>query len=865
MAERERGVTGAEPPGGWELAFHRAPVGMGVLVGSRFVAANAALCELLGRGAEELIGSSALEVAGTFVDDGLEPALEAYRRGETHLHVELELERHDGERRWVAAEAVVTPAGEGHGAAAGKPTTLLTANDVTGLHEARSQLAASARRMRSLLTNLSDTVSLTDAEGRLLYSTQTDNFLLGYDAEFWSAGMFPITLVHPDDEERALAGWRRSLERPGEEVSEEVRMRAADGSWQDVAVTGVNLLDDPDVRGIVVTSRNITALRRAERLASSQAHVLELIARGEPLSSVTEACVALLEENGMGGTSSIYLLEDDRLELRAGTSPAALAAWVREPVREPGRSICDQAMADAAPVVAVDLRQAHLSPGLRAIVDAEGIVAAWSLPILSVRTGQPVGSLSTIYRQPHQPGEHERQVAEATASLVAIALERVETEGRLAHQALHDGLTGLPNRTLLLDRLDHALARRARAGARIALLFCDIDRFKVVNDSLGHGVGDQLLVAFAERLRTVVDPGDTVARFGGDEFVVLIEELRDDEHPARVAQAIAAALEAPFLLPAGKEVFLTVSIGVAAATDHRSGDAWLRDADAAMYRAKERGRNRLAHFDTEMREAALVRLQVESDLRRAVDRDELVVHYQPVIDLRSGRVAGAEALVRWQHPERGLLSPADFIAVAEDIGTIAELGRHVLDVAVASVSELVRPGDGRTFQLGVNVSARQLALPGLDQVVAEVLEAHGWPAEALLLEITESALIPGFDQPIELLDRLAATGVALAIDDFGTGHSSLARLGHLPVSQVKIDQAFVGALDQPGNRLARIVDAVAAVARALSLRTSAEGVETQAQLDHLRRLRCDWAQGYLFSKPLPLDDLAELLEADPRW
>jgi diguanylate cyclase (GGDEF)-like protein/PAS domain S-box-containing protein len=831
---------------------------MAVVVGERLTAVNVALCELLDRSADELIGANALELARDFLGAELDLALEAYGLGEQRLHLEIELHRPDGKHRWVATDVVILERGQA-------ATTLVTVSDITGLHEVRTELSASERRMRSLLTNLSDTVSLTDAEGRLLYSTQTDNFLLGYDPAFWSEGMLPISLVHPDDLDRAIDGWRASLERPGEEVSEEVRMRAADGSWQDIAVTGVNLIDDPDVRGIVVTSRNITALRRAERLASSQAGVLELIARGEPLSVVAEACVALLEDNGMGGTSAIYLLEGDRLEVRAGTAPEMLAEWVREPLREPSRSICDQAMAIGAPVVVTDLREADLTPGLAAIVEAEGIVAAWSLPILSVTTGRPVGSLSTVYPQPHEPDAHERRVAEATASLVAIALERVENENRLAHQALHDGLTGLPNRTLLLDRLDHALARRARSDAPIALLFCDIDRFKVINDSLGHGVGDQLLVAFAERLRAVVDPSDTVARFGGDEFVVLIEDLTSDDQPTRVAERIAAALETPFLLPAGKEVYLTTSIGLATAMDHRSGDAWLRDADAAMYRAKERGRNRLVLFDTEMREAAMVRLQVENDLRRAVDRGELVVHYQPVVDLRSGRISGAEALVRWQHPERGLLTPSDFIAVAEDIGTIAELGRHVLDVAVTSVSRLVRPTPDRPFQLGVNVSARQLSVPGLDQVVAEVLATHDWPADALLLEITESALIPGFDQPMELLDRLDGTGVALAIDDFGTGYSSLARLGHLPVSQVKIDQSFVGAIDQEGNRLARIVDAVTAVAAALALRTSAEGVETQAQLDHLRRLRCDYAQGYLFAKPLPLDEFADLLATDPRW
>ncbi|MGN6694527.1 MAG: putative bifunctional diguanylate cyclase/phosphodiesterase, partial [Aquihabitans sp.] len=321
----------------------------------------------------------------------------------------------------------------------------------------------------------------------------------------------------------------------------------------------------------------------------------------------------------------------------------------------------------------------------------------------------------------------------------------------------------------------------------------------------------------------------------------------------------------PFLLPGGNEVYLTVSIGLAEATDHRTGDAWLRDADAAMYRAKEAGRNRLAEFDTEMRDAAVVRLQIESDLRRAVDRGELVVHYQPVVDLRSGRICGAEALVRWQHPERGLLGPGDFIAVAEDIGTIHELGRHVLEVAVASMSELAPIRPDRPFQLGVNVSARQLNTDEIDRVVQSVLQRTGWPGEALLLEITESALLHGLNGPVDVMTRLHELGVSLAIDDFGTGYSSLARLGHLPVDQVKIDQSFVSAIDREDDRLGRIVDAVLAIAEALGHQTTAEGVETTAQLDYLRRGRCDFGQGYLFSKPLPFDEFARLLESDPRW
>jgi EAL domain-containing protein (putative c-di-GMP-specific phosphodiesterase class I) len=266
-----------------------------------------------------------------------------------------------------------------------------------------------------------------------------------------------------------------------------------------------------------------------------------------------------------------------------------------------------------------------------------------------------------------------------------------------------------------------------------------------------------------------------------------------------------------------------------------------------------------------MRDAAVIRLQIENDLRRAVEREELIVHYQPIVDLRSGRVVGVEALVRWQHPVRGLLQPDDFILVAEETGTIESIGAHVLDRAVAEMSGLTARLGLSGFRLGVNLSARQLGGAGLDCLVDDVCRRHGWAHGDLLLEITESVLTEELAGPLDALDRIRGLGVDLAIDDFGTGHSSLTRLGRMPVNQVKIDRSFVAAIDQGDERLVRIVDAVVAVASALDLRTCAEGVETQAQLDYLRRIRCDLAQGYFFAKPLPADELEDLLATDPRW
>jgi diguanylate cyclase (GGDEF)-like protein/PAS domain S-box-containing protein len=848
--DRERPTVATGDATGAALA---APGPMGLAADGRWVEANAALTALLAGPGGDVVGRHVAATLGAALADVVARA--AASGGPVEGDGPLP-RPDDGDDGWAIVSAVrVDEPGAGR--------TLVQVADAGAVHRDRQAVARSERWLRALLASIGDAISVVDRDGDLLHTTGAEARFLGYTGETWR-GVDVRSIVHPEDLPRVAAAFGECLTRPGEEVAAETRVRAADGQWLDVAATAVNRLDDPEVRGIVITTSDITALRRAERLASSQAAVLELIARGAPLPDVFERCVRLVEDNGLGGRSSIYLLDDDRLEMRAGRAPDALNEYMRAP-RSPHRSLCDQVFATGAAAYLPDLGAAGPEwDGLVRIAGVVGIRAGWSQPILAIGSGAVIGTLSTIYDEPHAPDPHEQRVGEVACSLVAIAVERVESESRLAHQALHDGLTGLPNRTLLLDRLDHALARKSTSTGRLALLFCDLDRFKVVNDSLGHGVGDQLLVAVAERLVATVSGGHTVARFGGDEFVVLLDDPSPLEDPAAVAGLISAALAEPFVLPSGQEVHLTVSIGLATAAGHRTGDTWLRDADAAMYRAKETGRDRLVVFDRELRDAAVARLQVENDLRRVVEREELVVHYQPVVDLASGRIVGAEALVRWQHPERGLLGPDAFIDVAEETGTIDQLGRWVLERAVAD-ARAIGAGAGRPFQMGVNLSLRQLAAGDFDLVVDGVLRRHGWRPEDLLLEVTETALGSGMDRSLELLERISALGVGLAIDDFGTGHSSLTRLGRMPVGQVKVDRMFVDAIGRPGTRLERIVDAVAALAGALELQISAEGVETPEQLAHVRRCGCHLAQGYLFSRPVPRDELAALLAADPRW
>lgn len=438
--------------------------------------------------------------------------------------------------------------------------------------------------------------------------------------------------------------------------------------------------------------------------------------------------------------------------------------------------------------------------------------------------------------------------------------ERAALENQLRHQALHDPLTGLGNRTLIQDRLDHALARGQRGRNPIALLLLDLDGFKQVNDSFGHGVGDRLLVEVARRLSDSVRAGDTVARMGGDEFAVLLEQA-DDEVPTVVAQRILYRLRTPMSID-GKNIVTQASIGVvvSSASSPLTGDELLRNADLAMYRAKAKGKNVFEVYEPDMHSAALKRVETESELRRALRQRELILHYQPVVEISTGRITGAEALVRWPHPEHGLIQPSEFLPLAEESDLIVTLGRWVIGEACRQTARLRSMGlVGSRFAMAVNVAVRQLASPPLVAEVEEALDDHGLEPSALVLEITEGALMEGTKAAIlPTLRSLKGLGVQLAIDDFGKGESSLSRLDTFPVDKLKIDRFFFEKVTSPDDDKS-LAAVIVAMAKSLGLATVAEGVETREQLAFLRQHRCEEAQGFFLSRPLPVDSFEALM------
>jgi diguanylate cyclase (GGDEF)-like protein len=448
----------------------------------------------------------------------------------------------------------------------------------------------------------------------------------------------------------------------------------------------------------------------------------------------------------------------------------------------------------------------------------------------------------------------QREMLVSFAEQASVALAAAKTANSIRH-AFNDSLTGLPNRALLLDRLEVALARAEREDQPVSVLFLDLDGFKVVNDSLGHVAGDRLLIDVARRLSDCLRRGDTAARIGGDEFAILLGDIGNPDRAPRVAERVIAALGEPFSV-LGREVFVSASIGIA----YGQNDAQdlLRNADVAMYRAKRSGEaGAYATFEPSMHAAVVERLEIEADLRRAIERDELVLHYQPIIELVSGRVVGLEALLRWAHPRRGLVMPFEFIPLAEETRLILDLGRWVLHEACRQAAQWhADPRMGRPW-VSVNVSGLQLLDGSLDAEVAAALAASALDPASLMLEITETVLVQDVAAAVDRLERLRALGVSIAIDDFGTGYSSLRYIRRFPADILKIAKPFIDDLHDESD--AALVRTIIALADSLGLCTVAEGIEHRQQLARLSELGCTLGQGYLFARPLAAADVIDLL------
>lgn len=594
----------------------------------------------------------------------------------------------------------------------------------------------------------------------------------------------------------------------------------------------------------------------AERELSNHHRILEQIARGHPLLSTLERVCADVEQSFPGARCTVLLADAAAGVLRRGAAPSLPAAFTRAldglPMAE-GAGACGTAVARRETTVVHDALADPLTDTYTEVALTFGLRSVWSQPLISA-SGDVLGAFAVYRSVPHTPHPAEVHAVTVAASLAALAIERDRSESALKRAASVDELTGLPNRRRFLEQLDMWLKDDRVA---VAVLFMDLDRFNWINDSLGHEAGDRILIQAAQRLQQVLGDDGFVARFGGDEFTALVPHA-SKELVERLADGVEEAFLRPFVIEDG-EFFLSTSIGVAFNDYTVTGNDLVRDADSAMYAAKESGRARRAMFDDGMRARAVARLALENELRRALIGDELELHYQPIIDLETGRVTDVEALVRWQHTTRGLLHPPQFIPLAEETGLIVPLGLAILDQAIREAAGWA--AKGLPTRLTVNVSAIQLADPSFPAAVASALARHELPAEQLLLEVTESAVMERLDKARDALDKVVAMGVKVLIDDFGTGYSSIARLGDLPVVGLKMDRRFTVAL---GTSTAAdgVFSSITGLAAALGMDLIVEGIEDAAMLARVRAQGCAFGQGYHLSRPLPLAGLMELLVAD---
>ncbi|MGH9078524.1 MAG: putative bifunctional diguanylate cyclase/phosphodiesterase [Acidimicrobiales bacterium] len=666
------------------------------------------------------------------------------------------------------------------------------------------------RRFRALVQSSSDLVFVVDVAGTVSYASPSSAQVLGYEPEVL-VGPDSGVLLHEDDIEELHTTLGRIEGHPEESVEFAIRVRHQNGSWRRLEGIATNLLGDPAVAGLVINARDVT--ERRERLERQSA--IGDLGR-EALRATT------LEESIRSSVEVIERMLHARycrvVNVLAGADDRAV-----EPV--------------AVGVPGVDPAQIDEVPKLRVPVgDPE----------------QPIAFIEVFKDSP--AASDDEQFLDSVSGMLLSATVRFGAEDAIRHQAMHDPLTGLPNRALFNDRLAHALRRRSHIAGYVAVMIVDLDAFKVVNDSLGHRAGDELLAAVATRFTSSLRGFDTVARLGGDEFAILFDALEAPAQAGRVAQRVLDSLMEPLVLP-DREVAIGASVGIALTDQADAGtDRLLADADAAMYRAKREGKGCYRVFEAAMHTASVERMTLEQELRSAIRDGALTVHYQPIVDTATGRPTSFEALARWEHPTRGFVPPDKFIPLAEESGLILDLGWAVLLEACRQAQLWAEWFPGIARRVSVNASRLQLADPRFADQVADALARADLAPSSLVVEVTESVLASESGRVITSLDSLRRSGVRVAIDDFGTGYSSFAALADLPIDILKIDKRFVDNLlkDDQGQGF---VNAIMQIANTLNLETTAEGVEEPEQYASLAALGCTNIQGYLFSRPIAADQV----------
>jgi len=813
--------------------------------------------------AERMFGWTKYEVLGRptpLVPPELMAEAEAHRvrifNGETFANVETVRRRKDGTVVNVSVSAAAIYNSEGE--AAGMVAMFA---DISGRKRDREALQRSSARLEALVAASPLAIIVQDEHGVIKRWNEAAHRIFGWTEQ---EAIGQKMLAVPVEKMAEGINFRERIMRGEHFADVEAVRRRKDGSDVPVSLSAAPLHDAMGkTNGMVLLAADISERKRSELRQDIQKSVTVLLAEASSVEEVIPRVIQTLCE-GLGWVAGArrIVAKDDGLMRHTedwGLAEPGIQLFLRQSagrVDTTGENagLLRRVWAGGKPVWLADIGQEPTFVRGAAAV-AAGLHCAFAFPILV--SGEFYGVIELFGTEVRQRDDEVVKIATDISSQIGQFIARKEAESHLTFFANHDTLTGLPNRVMFNQRLTQALARAQRLTTMAAVLFVDLDRFKVINDTLGHDAGDQLLKQLAERLRECLREGDTIGRQGGDEFVVLIEDVADPTQVASVGQKILDTVARPYLI-SGQEFHVTASIGISIyPEDGHDQQTLLKNADIAMYRAKEQGKNNHQFYSAQLNLHSFERLAFETSLRRAVEREEFLLHYQPKVDMRSGLITGVEALIRWQHPELGLVQPGQFIAMAEETGLIAPIGEWVLRTACAEAQGWVVKGMP-PVSVAVNLSARQFARDELATAIMRVLRETGLDPRRLELEITESTVMHNPERAVEVMQQLKRLGVRVAIDDFGTGYSSLSYLKRFPLSSVKIDRSFV--LDLPGDKDdAAITQAVIAMAHSLRLRVVAEGVETAEQYRFLEEHQCDEMQGYYFSKPVDALTIARLL------
>ncbi|ABR59430.1 EAL domain-containing protein [Sinorhizobium medicae] len=737
------------------------------------------------------------------------------------------------------------------------------ADEVARLFPSQPDIADRHYWLEAMINHVPDYIYAKDTEGRFLIANEVTVADNGLESLQDLVGKTDFDL-HPHEFAQAVAGTERRVLETGEPIfGIEERAIVTKGRDRWLMTSKVPLRSKSGkIIGIVGISRDITDRKSAERLLEGQARLLEMIAKGKPLTEFFNELVLLIEALLPGIKGSILLLSEDGRHLLHGAAPSldrAYSAAVHALEIGPNAGSCGTAAWRGEQVIVSDVYADPLWADYALLLKSSGLRSCWSTPILS-RERKVLGTFALYAHEVATPCEQEQELIAMAAHLAGIAIERKRAEDRISFLAHHDALTGLPNRVLFEEQVDGMLEEIRERDQCAVLAFLDLDNFKLINDSLGHAAGDELLKAVAGRMRASVRKADFVVRVGGDEFIILLNGLpKERDIVLSRLEDIRSAIAMPLQLQ-GRSLQVSCSMGVACFPNQgRTAGELLANADMAMYRAKELGRDNIQVFTEEMAARAHERLQWQEELREALAGEEFLLHFQPQMNLGTGRIFAAEALLRWNHPVRGIISPSVFIPLAEETGLIVPIGDWALRAACRQLKAWQDAGLPPLI-ISVNVSARQFRERNWASRVAEILKETGLEARYLELELTESLIMQDVPGAIATMHALEAIGVHLAIDDFGTGYSSLSALKRFPVRRLKIDRSFVTDIPLDADDMA-ITSAIISLAQKLGLRVIAEGVESEAQVEFLQKAGCDEIQGYFFSRPLSAEAFESLLSS----